>query len=209
MKNTHYFVPAIFLITLFLAGCSNAIDFSTLPTLPKMVLTIDDVQEKYSAEVSNTIFFREPKPVESDTTKELSDGCVLDCVKKIWHVSNSSSATITLIRLGDSDAAKKQVQDEIATFSQENSSVHEFNDDGFQKRNISFRLPDYTYIAVLSSNSSTEYYLVTNRGPVMMIITDELFIKPGVTDIDDWSHALSLQFLAKLQTEKLRTNGYP
>ena len=82
-------------------------------------------------------------------------------------------------------------------------------DTGFPTRNAAFGLPAYTTIAVSNSSQSIRYTLLSTHGPVVMIITYEIFIKPGLTDIDDWGHGLGLQFLAKLQAEKLRMIGYP
>jgi hypothetical protein len=184
----------------------RVVDFDALPPLSQVILTVDDIQANYSAEISYTIFYREPKPTENDLTKNLGDKCLLDCVRKAWYSGNTSTSTITLIREVDWNAAKDVVQELSTEYSNTNTSVYEWKDDGFRARNENFGLPNHTYIA---SGNPASYYLVSNRGSVVIIITDEFVIKPGVTDIDTWSHALSLQFLAKLQNEKLLAAGYP
>jgi uncharacterized protein YqkB len=199
---------AIFLAAVFLMGC-----FAIQPTLSEAILTADYVRENYFPEISSTIFFREPGPIENDTTIELGDKCSLDCTQKTWQINNSSKLSIALVKVESPTDAKNKVQEVASAFSQQNKSTYQFDDEMYQKINNRLGLPDYTYIATTStapsSTNSINFFLVTNRGPIVIIISDELFFGQNVTDIDLFSHVVAIQSLAQLQNKKLQSMGYP
>jgi hypothetical protein len=119
------------------------------------------------------------------------------------------SQAITLIRLENQDEAEIFVRKASTEYARTNTSIYEFNDEGFQSRNKMFGLPNFTYIAGSSEPNAENFFIVTDRGSVVILITDKLAMPSFVTDIDLWSHGLSMQFLAKLQNEKLQAAGYP
>jgi hypothetical protein len=184
-------------------------EYNNLPKLSQVILTGDDARKNYSAEISNSIFFREPSPTEKDLTDELGNECILDCAKKEWYMDDTSNLAITLIRLENQDEAEIFVRKASTEYARTNTSIYEFNDEGFQSRNKMFGLPNFTYIAGSSEPNAENFFIVTDRGSVVILITDKLAMPSFVTDIDLWSHGLSMQFLAKLQNEKLQAAGYP
>jgi hypothetical protein len=176
-------------------------------SLSKTILTSNDFfQLPYTIELGNMQLYTEPRPIEKDVTDELGVLCQEDCAKRIWISNGKILLTIILVKTSSESSAQKAVkslsEDYNITDSENYSSIEDFD-----KRNKEYGFSEQTFLTSIvdAQNYSIKTVLTTSHDAIYILIVDQ---HGWEFDVDGVMACASIQYVGKLQIEKLKNAGY-
>ena len=114
---------------------------------------------------------------------------------------------ILLVRTPNESSAQIAVEDLSKDFMILGDEGDLCNLESFSKRNTEFGFADQTFLATFDdpSNNRATSILVTSYGSTYMLVVSRYGV---ANDLDVDSHCLSVQFVGRMQLEKLMNAGY-
>ncbi len=175
--------------------------------LSDAILTSNDFYQSYTPELGQVQLYNDPHPVEKDVTDEAREFCSEDCAKRVWVGQGKILLTIMLVRTSSESSAKKAVENLSQEFALLGDESDLCDSESFRKRNTLYGFAEQTFLATFADppNNQATTVLITSYGSIYLLIVNQYRV---AFDLDSLAHCAAVQYVGKLQIDKLIEAGY-